>query len=158
MVPSPRRPPAPRNSPSMMHRHTAARPLHSVLLAALPYSAGTAQAKSQLQSAGCSRGRRAWMTTSTTGGCTARNLARRILLFLKSTRFTGPLFSLLSKYNNVPLLLMNSFNSHEDTLKIVGKCPNSGIGIHTFNHVCSINFRILRKTWNHLDWQHSSLR
>ncbi|WVZ52073.1 hypothetical protein U9M48_003166 [Paspalum notatum var. saurae] len=39
-VPSPRRPPAPRNSPSTMRRGTAARPLYSVLLAALPYSAG----------------------------------------------------------------------------------------------------------------------
>ena len=25
-------------------------------------------------------------------------------------------------------------------LQIVGKCANSRIGIHTFNHVCSVNF------------------
>lgn len=42
--------------------------------------------------------------------------------------------SLNSKYGcNVPLLLMNSFNTHEDTQKIVGKYTNSKIDIHTFN-------------------------
>ncbi|XP_057971461.1 UTP--glucose-1-phosphate uridylyltransferase [Malania oleifera] len=42
--------------------------------------------------------------------------------------------SLNSKYgSNVPLLLMNSFNTHDDTLKIVEKYSNSNINIHTFN-------------------------
>ncbi|PHT64645.1 UTP--glucose-1-phosphate uridylyltransferase [Capsicum annuum] len=34
---------------------------------------------------------------------------------------------------SVPLLLMNSFNTHDDTLKIVEKYANSNIDIHTFN-------------------------
>ncbi|KAJ6846316.1 UTP--glucose-1-phosphate uridylyltransferase [Iris pallida] len=34
---------------------------------------------------------------------------------------------------NVPLLLMNSFNTDEDTAKIVEKYSNSSIEIHTFN-------------------------
>lgn len=42
--------------------------------------------------------------------------------------------SLNTKYGcNVPLLLMNSFNTHDDTLKIVEKYSNSKIEIHTFN-------------------------
>ncbi|KAM7523902.1 hypothetical protein LguiA_013804 [Lonicera macranthoides] len=42
--------------------------------------------------------------------------------------------TLNSKYGcNVPLLLMNSFNTHEDTQKIVEKYANSQIEIHTFN-------------------------
>uniref|UniRef100_A0A453MWK1 UTP--glucose-1-phosphate uridylyltransferase n=1 Tax=Aegilops tauschii subsp. strangulata TaxID=200361 RepID=A0A453MWK1_AEGTS len=42
--------------------------------------------------------------------------------------------SLNKKYgSNVPLLLMNSFNTHDDTLKIVEKYANSNIQIHTFN-------------------------
>ncbi|XP_073011789.1 UTP--glucose-1-phosphate uridylyltransferase [Typha latifolia] len=42
--------------------------------------------------------------------------------------------SLNKKYGcNVPLLLMNSFNTHDDTLKIVEKYSNSDIDIHTFN-------------------------
>ncbi|KAI3417475.1 UTP--glucose-1-phosphate uridylyltransferase [Psidium guajava] len=42
--------------------------------------------------------------------------------------------NLNAKYGcNVPLLLMNSFNSHDDTLKIVEKYANSNIEIHTFN-------------------------
>lgn len=42
--------------------------------------------------------------------------------------------SLNSKYGcNVPLLLMNSFNTHDDTQKIVEKYSNSNIQIHTFN-------------------------
>ncbi|KAL7192716.1 hypothetical protein ACSBR2_024518 [Camellia fascicularis] len=42
--------------------------------------------------------------------------------------------SLNSKYGcNVPLLLMNSFNTHDDTQKIVEKYSNSNIEIHTFN-------------------------
>uniref|UniRef100_A0A8R7P7G5 UTP--glucose-1-phosphate uridylyltransferase n=1 Tax=Triticum urartu TaxID=4572 RepID=A0A8R7P7G5_TRIUA len=42
--------------------------------------------------------------------------------------------SLNKKYgSNVPLLLMNSFNTHQDTLKIVEKYANSNIQIHTFN-------------------------
>ncbi|CAA6663132.1 unnamed protein product [Spirodela intermedia] len=42
--------------------------------------------------------------------------------------------SLNTKYGcNVPLLLMNSFNTHEDTQKIVEKYSNSNIEIHTFN-------------------------
>ncbi|KAF5737709.1 hypothetical protein HS088_TW13G00598 [Tripterygium wilfordii] len=39
-----------------------------------------------------------------------------------------------SKYGcNVPLLLMNSFNTHDDTQKIIEKYTNSNIEIHTFN-------------------------
>ncbi|PSS21440.1 UTP--glucose-1-phosphate uridylyltransferase [Actinidia chinensis var. chinensis] len=42
--------------------------------------------------------------------------------------------SLNTKYGcNVPLLLMNSFNTHDDTQKIVEKYANSNIEIHTFN-------------------------
>ncbi|KAJ8752167.1 hypothetical protein K2173_003775 [Erythroxylum novogranatense] len=42
--------------------------------------------------------------------------------------------NLNSKYGcKVPLLLMNSFNTHEDTLKIVEKYTKSNIEIHTFN-------------------------
>eukprot|EP00262_Sarcandra_glabra_P010407 TRINITY_DN25687_c0_g1_i1.p1 TRINITY_DN25687_c0_g1~~TRINITY_DN25687_c0_g1_i1.p1 ORF type:complete len:476 (+),score=77.21 TRINITY_DN25687_c0_g1_i1:127-1554(+) len=42
--------------------------------------------------------------------------------------------SLNNKYGcNVPLLLMNSFNTHDDTQKIVEKYSNSNIDIHTFN-------------------------
>ncbi|PWZ15648.1 UTP--glucose-1-phosphate uridylyltransferase [Zea mays] len=42
--------------------------------------------------------------------------------------------SLNKKYGcNVPLLLMNSFNTHDDTQKIVEKYSNSNIEIHTFN-------------------------
>lgn len=42
--------------------------------------------------------------------------------------------SLNTKYGcNVPLLLMNSFNTHDDTLKIVEKYSKSNIEIHTFN-------------------------
>ncbi|KAG5534382.1 hypothetical protein RHGRI_022493 [Rhododendron griersonianum] len=42
--------------------------------------------------------------------------------------------TLNSKYgSNVPLLLMNSFNTHDDTQKIVEKYANSNIEIHTFN-------------------------
>ncbi|KMZ76338.1 UTP--glucose-1-phosphate uridylyltransferase [Zostera marina] len=42
--------------------------------------------------------------------------------------------SLNSKYDcNVPLLLMNSFNTHDDTQKIVEKYANSNIKIYTFN-------------------------
>ncbi|KHF98696.1 UTP--glucose-1-phosphate uridylyltransferase [Gossypium arboreum] len=42
--------------------------------------------------------------------------------------------NLNSKYGcNVPLVLMNSFNTHDDTLKIVDKYSNSNIEIHTFN-------------------------
>ncbi|KAA3471442.1 UTP--glucose-1-phosphate uridylyltransferase-like [Gossypium australe] len=42
--------------------------------------------------------------------------------------------NLNKKYGcNVPLVLMNSFNTHDDTLKIVDKYANSNIQIHTFN-------------------------
>ncbi|XP_027940798.1 UTP--glucose-1-phosphate uridylyltransferase [Vigna unguiculata] len=42
--------------------------------------------------------------------------------------------NLNSKYgSNVPLVLMNSFNTHEDTQKIIEKYQNSKIEIHTFN-------------------------
>ncbi|KAL2942826.1 UTP--glucose-1-phosphate uridylyltransferase [Bienertia sinuspersici] len=42
--------------------------------------------------------------------------------------------NLNSKYGcKVPLVLMNSFNTHDDTLKIVEKYTNSNIEIHTFN-------------------------
>ncbi|XP_015880132.2 UTP--glucose-1-phosphate uridylyltransferase [Ziziphus jujuba] len=42
--------------------------------------------------------------------------------------------NLNSKYgSNVPLLLMNSFNTHDDTLKIVEKYSQSSVEIHTFN-------------------------
>ncbi|KDP35730.1 hypothetical protein JCGZ_10502 [Jatropha curcas] len=39
-----------------------------------------------------------------------------------------------SKYGcNVPLLLMNSFNTHDDTQKIIEKYSKSNVEIHTFN-------------------------
>ncbi|KAI9197866.1 hypothetical protein LWI28_005747 [Acer negundo] len=42
--------------------------------------------------------------------------------------------SLNSKYGcNVPLLLTNSFNTHDDTLKIVEQYSNLSIQIHIFN-------------------------
>ncbi|GLU10610.1 hypothetical protein SLE2022_274020 [Rubroshorea leprosula] len=42
--------------------------------------------------------------------------------------------NLNSKYGcNVPLVLMNSFNTHEDTFKIVEKYSKSNVEIHTFN-------------------------
>ncbi|CAN4105990.1 unnamed protein product [Withania somnifera] len=42
--------------------------------------------------------------------------------------------ALNTKYGcSVPLLLMNSFNTHDDTSKIVEKYSNSNIEIHTFN-------------------------
>lgn len=42
--------------------------------------------------------------------------------------------NLNKKYGcSVPLLLMNSFNTHDDTLKIVEKYTKSNIEIHTFN-------------------------
>jgi UTP--glucose-1-phosphate uridylyltransferase len=42
--------------------------------------------------------------------------------------------NLNSKYgSNVPLLLMNSFNTHDDTQKIIEKYQNHNIEIHTFN-------------------------
>ncbi|KAI5408146.1 UTP--glucose-1-phosphate uridylyltransferase isoform X2 [Lathyrus oleraceus] len=42
--------------------------------------------------------------------------------------------NLNSKFgSNVPLLLMNSFNTHDDTQKIVEKYTNSNVEIHTFN-------------------------
>ncbi|KAK7300532.1 hypothetical protein RJT34_11378 [Clitoria ternatea] len=42
--------------------------------------------------------------------------------------------NLNSKYgSNVPLLLMNSFNTHDDTQKIIEKYQNSNIQILTFN-------------------------
>ncbi|XP_042040352.1 UTP--glucose-1-phosphate uridylyltransferase-like [Salvia splendens] len=42
--------------------------------------------------------------------------------------------SLNKKYGcSVPLLLMNSFNTHDDTSKIIEKYANSNIEIHTFN-------------------------
>ncbi|KAL0549199.1 hypothetical protein IC582_013680 [Cucumis melo] len=42
--------------------------------------------------------------------------------------------NLNSKYGcNVPLLLMNSFNTHDDTQKIIEKYKGSNVDIHTFN-------------------------
>ncbi|KAH7276924.1 hypothetical protein KP509_39G026800 [Ceratopteris richardii] len=42
--------------------------------------------------------------------------------------------TLNSKYGcNVPLVLMNSFNTHDDTLKIVEKYQNSGLQVKIFN-------------------------
>ncbi|CAK9317954.1 unnamed protein product [Citrullus colocynthis] len=42
--------------------------------------------------------------------------------------------NLNSKYGcNVPLLLMNSFNTHDDTQKIIEKYKGSNVEIHTFN-------------------------
>ncbi|GMH10253.1 hypothetical protein Nepgr_012094 [Nepenthes gracilis] len=42
--------------------------------------------------------------------------------------------NLNSKYGSkVPLVLMNSFNTHDDTLKIVEMYSNSNVEIHTFN-------------------------
>ncbi|XP_047954727.1 UTP--glucose-1-phosphate uridylyltransferase isoform X2 [Salvia hispanica] len=49
---------------------------------------------------------------------------------------TGPndVQSLNKKYGcSVPLLLMNSFNTHDDTSKIIEKYAKSNIEIHTFN-------------------------
>ncbi|KAF2325702.1 hypothetical protein GH714_033349 [Hevea brasiliensis] len=50
---------------------------------------------------------------------------------------TGPksvIENLNSKYGcNVPLLLMNSFNTHDDTQKIIEKYSKSNVEIHTFN-------------------------
>jgi UTP--glucose-1-phosphate uridylyltransferase len=44
--------------------------------------------------------------------------------------------SLNKKYGcNVPLLLMNSFNTNEDTQKILEKYATTNIEIHTFNQV-----------------------
>lgn len=41
------------------------------------------------------------------------------------------------KYNtNVPLVLMNSFNTDEDTEKIVRKYKGFQVDIHTFNQSC----------------------
>lgn len=42
--------------------------------------------------------------------------------------------NLNAKYGcNVPLLLMNSFNTHDDTSKIIEKYSKSNVEIHTFN-------------------------
>ncbi|WCJ25142.1 UTP--glucose-1-phosphate uridylyltransferase [Euphorbia peplus] len=42
--------------------------------------------------------------------------------------------NLNSKYGcNVPLLLMNSFNTHDDTQKIIEKYSKANVDIHTFN-------------------------
>ncbi|KAK9194277.1 hypothetical protein WN944_004981 [Citrus x changshan-huyou] len=42
--------------------------------------------------------------------------------------------NLNAKYGcNVPLLLMNSFNTHDDTSKIIDKYSKSNVEIHTFN-------------------------
>ncbi|PNT40045.2 hypothetical protein POPTR_004G074750v4 [Populus trichocarpa] len=42
--------------------------------------------------------------------------------------------NLNNKYGcSVPLFLMNSFNTHDDTQKIIEKHSNSNIEIHTFN-------------------------
>eukprot|EP00252_Welwitschia_mirabilis_P005213 TRINITY_DN156_c0_g1_i1.p1 TRINITY_DN156_c0_g1~~TRINITY_DN156_c0_g1_i1.p1 ORF type:complete len:472 (+),score=97.32 TRINITY_DN156_c0_g1_i1:184-1599(+) len=42
--------------------------------------------------------------------------------------------SLNNKYNcKVPLVLMNSFNTHEDTIKIVEKYSSANVDIHIFN-------------------------
>ena len=41
------------------------------------------------------------------------------------------------KYNtNVPLVLMNSFNTDEDTMKIIRKYSGFNISIRTFNQSC----------------------
>ncbi|GAB2295221.1 hypothetical protein Dimus_029396 [Dionaea muscipula] len=46
----------------------------------------------------------------------------------------NPEENLNSKYScKVPLVLMNSFNTHDNTIKIVEKYSNSNIEIHTFN-------------------------
>ncbi|GLJ52691.1 hypothetical protein SUGI_1121660 [Cryptomeria japonica] len=42
--------------------------------------------------------------------------------------------SLNNKYDcKVPLVLMNSFNTHDDTIEIVRKYSNSNIDVHIFN-------------------------
>ncbi|KAJ8753371.1 hypothetical protein K2173_019770 [Erythroxylum novogranatense] len=49
--------------------------------------------------------------------------------------------NLNSKYGcKVPLLLMNSFNTHEDTLKIVEKYSKSNIEIHSFNRMKQLTY------------------
>ncbi|KAA3474534.1 UTP--glucose-1-phosphate uridylyltransferase [Gossypium australe] len=79
----------------------------------------------------------------TTMGCTGPKSVievRNGLTFLDliviqiEIKLTFFLSNLNSKYGcNVPLVLMNSFNTHDDTLKIVDKYSNSNIEIHTFN-------------------------
>ncbi|KAH9613723.1 hypothetical protein KSS87_004339 [Heliosperma pusillum] len=50
--------------------------------------------------------------------------------------------NLNSKYGcKVPLVLMNSFNTHDDTLKIVEKYTDANIEIHTFNQLGGV-FRV----------------
>lgn len=45
--------------------------------------------------------------------------------------------SLNKTYNaNVPLVLMNSFNTHEDTEKVTRKYKGFKVQIHTFNQSC----------------------
>ncbi|GLJ59448.1 hypothetical protein SUGI_1509170 [Cryptomeria japonica] len=42
--------------------------------------------------------------------------------------------SLNNKYDcKVPLVLMNSFNTHDDTIEIVRKYSNSNVDVHIFN-------------------------
>lgn len=38
---------------------------------------------------------------------------------------------------DVPLVLMNSFNTHEETVRIIRKYRMHNLSIHTFNQVCS---------------------
>jgi len=59
--------------------------------------------------------------------------------------------NLNNKYGcKVPLVLMNSFNTHDDTHKIVEKYTNSNVDIHTFNQVCDVDAYQIRKRKFHL--------
>ncbi|XP_024012070.1 UTP--glucose-1-phosphate uridylyltransferase 1 isoform X1 [Eutrema salsugineum] len=57
-----------------------------------------------------------------------------ILMPLHNLIYRFPPQNLNNKYGcKVPLVLMNSFNTHDDTQKIVEKYTNSNVDIHTFN-------------------------
>ncbi|CAN7112980.1 unnamed protein product [Brassica rapa subsp. narinosa] len=71
----------------------------------------------------------------TTMGCTGPKSVievRDVLTFLDL--IVIQIENLNNKYGcKVPLVLMNSFNTHDDTQKIVEKYTNSNVDIHTFN-------------------------
>ncbi|CAL1405877.1 unnamed protein product [Linum trigynum] len=71
----------------------------------------------------------------TTMGCTG---PKSVIEVRNGLTFLDLIVMQIENLNNkygckVPLLLMNSFNTHDDTLKIVEKYTNSNIEIHTFN-------------------------
>ncbi|KAF7104515.1 hypothetical protein CFC21_105406 [Triticum aestivum] len=92
---------------------------------------------------------------STTMGCTGPNPVKlvpaswRNEIGLVYFRFIFKFYhlqqSLNKKYGcSVPLLLMNSFNTHDDTQKIVEKYSNSNIEIHTFNQALHDKLMVLK--------------